>query len=1030
MDQNKVNMWLRSIALITLSLLIFKGDTLGQSEISDMVKEVMEYRFLGPYRGGRATTAVGIADQPYTFFMGSTGGGVWRTDDAGNTWENVSDGQIKCGSIGSIAIHPKYTDIMYVGTGSDSPRGNVSAGIGIYKSVDGGKTWNHSGLENSGQLGDIVFHPDNSDIAYAAALGNIFGPNKERGVYKTTDGGKSWTQSLYLSDTTGAIDLAIHPRNPNVIYAGMWRAERKPWTLIDGGKEGGLYKTEDGGDSWEKVENGLPNGLIGKIGVDISPVDPNIIYVIQQTAVEEDGGVYKSMDGGKSFQRINGDHKLRQRGWYYSRIFVDPQDKNTVYVTNTGFYRSIDGGKSFDQRLRVPHGDCHSVWINPRNPDIIINTNDGGATISLNGGKTWSTQNNQPTSELYRISTDDQFPFRVYAGQQDNTTISVPVRNRGGLDPKQHWLEVGGGESADVAVVPSHPHIVYATTYSGIITRVNLQTGEQRYVGAYPHYTEGTEQRNLKYRWQWNFPIRVSIHDEGTIYHTSNYVHKSTDEGSSWEIISPDLTRNIGKYQDIPGGPIQHDGTGVEVYSSIFSFAESHHDPLELWTGSDDGRIHVTRDGGKNWEEVTPKNLIPYEATINHIEVSTHDPKTIFVVAYHYRYNDFRPYIIKSDNGGKSWQLIVSGIDKNHFVRAYAQDGTDPSLMFAGTEYGMYISKDGGKMWEKFQLNLPHTPITDMEIKGDALVMSTQGRGFWILDDISLLRKWKSEMAESDFHLFDIPDTYKSNLGSWNRPPSPPAAPYTVDIPFWTKDTTEKAVVYILDMNQDTLHTVKDIKVKSGMNKISWGMELDPPTLVEDLVMMDMRHPGQGPTIPQGKYTAIVSHGRNEARDAFEIKIDPNWAVSAPDYIAQYELAKSVSDLLDQSQKQIIYLRKVKSQLRTYTSRNDLDSISMEKMKALAKEAKDIQDKIFQDKIKTSQDEINFERKFTNHLIRLYRVVLGQHGAPTKGELERWEDIKNAYLPFDEAFNRYVEKIKVLNSELRMKDYDFLPIEY
>ena len=1013
--------------LILLFLLSIIGIDIYAQSINDKFKDVLDYRFIGPYRGGRATAGIGILGKPHTFFMGTTGGGVWKTDDAGMTWNNVSDGQIKCGSIGSIAAHPKYTDIMYVGTGSDSPRGNISSGIGIYKSVDGGVTWNHAGLNKAGQIGNIVFHPDNPDVAYVAALGNIFGPNKERGVFKTTDGGKSWKHSFYLSDTVGAIDLAMHPLNPQVIYAGMWRAERKPWTLIDGGKEGGLYKSEDGGETWNKVSKGLPTGLIGKIGVDISPADPNIIYVIQQTAIEKDGGVYKSTDGGKSFKRINGDHKLRQRGWYYSRIIADPQDANTVYVTNTGFYRSIDGGKTFNQRMWVPHGDCHSVWINPDHPEIMINTNDGGATVTLNAGKTWSTQKNQPTSELYRISTDNQWPMRVYAGQQDNSTISVPVRTRGGLDPKQHWLEVGGGESADVAVSPTDPNIIYATTYSGIITRVNLETGERRYVGAYPHYTEGTEQRNLKYRWQWNFPIRISHHDPSVIYHTSNYVHRSTNEGDQWNIISPDLTRNIKEYQDIPGGPIQHDATGVEVYSSIFSFQESPHDHLEMWAGSDDGLLHKTTDGGDNWVSLSLPGL-PEEATINQILLSPKDRNAVFVVAYHYRYKDFTPYILKSMDGGESWTMITEGISETHFVRAIAQDHKDPKLLFAGTEYGMYCSRDGGQTWESFQLNLPHTPITDMEIKGNTLVMSTQGRGFWTLDDISILRN--HDMSdEKNISIIAIADTYISNLGRSSGTFSPEGSGYQAKWMVWSKDST-RVEAKIIDLKGDTIKTLKDIALKPGYNKMGWNLRIDPPTMVKDLVMMDMRYPGQGPRVPPGMYTISISKDDETINGELLVKLDPSWKTPESDFIKQYELAKDISSLIEESQERILHLRKVISVTKELLTRESMKPMSS-RLDSIVMKSKELQDMIYQDKILSSQDEINFERKLTNHLIRLYRVVLSQHGKPTSGEIERWNDLKEDYKLFDEAYNEFVKnQLMLLNEQIKSSKKHFLPLDY
>lgn len=979
--------------------------------------ETLEYRFAGPYRGGRATAAAGVPNQPFVFYAGFTGGGVWKTDDAGNSWKNISDSGIECGSIGAIAVSSRSPETLLVGTGSDSPRGNVSPGIGMYKTIDGGKHWKRVGMEKCGQIGDIVYDPHDPMVVYAAALGNIFGPNKERGVYKSTNGGDTWEQVFFLNDTTGAVDLAIHPENSAIIYAGMWRAERKPWTLIDGGETGGLYRSLDAGKTWARITNGLPEGLIGKIGVDISPANPERIWVIQQAAAEEKGGVYRSDDGGESFKRINRHHKLRQRGWYYSRIFADPQNENTVYVTNTGFYKSIDGGKTFDTRFGVPHGDCHDVWINPENPNIFINTNDGGATITLNGGRTWSTQNNQPTAEFYRLTVDNQFPYRLYAGQQDNTTISIPSRVSGGLDPKQHWYEVGGGESADVAVHPENPDIVYATTYSGIITRINRKTDEVRDVGAYPHYTEGTEQRDLKYRWQWNFPIRISQHDPTVIYHTSNYVHRSVDEGQNWQLISPDLTNDLDKYHGIPGGPIQHDGTGVEIYSTIFSFEEDPHDARTLWAGSDDGRIHLTRNGGKNWQDITPPDM-PAEGTVNAICPSVHQAGKAYAVVYRYRDNDFKPYIFKTEDFGESWKKITQGIPDNHFVRAIAEDEEEEGLLFAGTEFGMYLSFDDGANWMPFQRKLPHTPITDLEVHQGDLIVSTQGRGFWIMDDIGLLRVLKNDVTLEQPRLFPIADSYRTNLG-WSEGGR---VPYQANIRFYVPeaDTSKKITLSILDGRGEEIQSwwtgaedkAEQLKVKAGINLAGWDQSYPRPELVPDLMMMDMRYPGEGPQAAPGTYTVRVRVGEQEFEETFTIRKDPRWEVSDRDLMANFKLAFEVAALLTKSQRQIQNLRSIREQIKqTNTileSRSEFPELQ-EAGRELSEQALLLEDMIYQRQIETSQDEINYPRKFTNHLIRLYRVVIGQNDEPSAGELERWTDLQKDYQPFEKAYKGLIE---------------------
>ncbi|MDW3652604.1 MAG: glycosyl hydrolase [Bacteroidia bacterium] len=1017
------------------------GQQAESSTRVDSFLSKMEYRFVGPYRGGRSTAVSGVPAKPYTFYMGSTGGGVWKTTDAGQNWTNLSDGQIACGSIGSIAVSSSVPSTIFVGTGSDSPRGNVSAGIGIYKSLDEGKSWKHMGLKECGQIGDVIIHPQNPDLVYVAALGNVFRPNKERGVYRSTDGGENWEQVLFLNDTTGAVDIAMDPVNPEVLYAGMWRVERKPWTLIDGGMTGGLYKSVDGGDSWKKIENGLPTGLIGKIGIAISPVNHNRIWVIQQAAKEEAAGVYRSDDGGKSFSRINRDHNLRQRGWYYSRIFADPKDENTVYVTNVNFFKSIDGGENFSHRYRVPHGDTHDLWINPNDPNIMINSNDGGATISLNAGKTWSTQNNQPTSEFYRLTIDNQFPYRLYAGQQDNTTISVPSRTSGGLDPKQAWLSVGGGESADITVHPNDPNIIYATTYSGIITRVNLKTNERRDVGAYPHYTEGTEQRNLKYRWQWNFPIRISKHDPTVIYHTSNYVHKSNNEGQSWEIISPDLTQDIDAYQDIPGGPIQHDATGVEVYSSIFAFEESPTDPNTLWAGSDDGKLHITTDGGESWNDITPPSM-PEEGTINSIELSPHADGRAFIAVYRYRDGDFKPYIFQTDNHGMNWQLLTdgtNGIPADHFVRVVCEDPKEKGLLYAGTEFGMYLSFDEGRSWQSFQQNLPHTPITDMEIYQNDLIISTQGRGFWIMDDLSPIYQLANFDSGNKDHLLEISDTYRSNLGGFRGNTAPDAAPYRAEIHFYlTEQDTNKA--YTLEIWDEEGRSIKKLsnkdekepwKISKGMNSWSWNLLYPAPELLEDLVMMDMRYPGSGQRAATGNYTVRIDFGGDIQEQSFRIKKDPRWEVSDEDLKANFSLAEEVKAVINQSQNRIRQMRKLRKQLDLLLEEGKENKASPEIKTAatqLRKNLLDLEDMIYQRKVEVSQDEINYPRLFTNHIIRLYRVIIGQNARPSGGELERWADLKNQYRAFDirymDLVNRALPEFRQLIEDAKMKVFE------
>lgn len=1005
--------FLSLLLLCSLNLFAQKNDP--HTTVAPALFDGLSYRSVGPTRGGRATAIAGIPSQAFTFFMGATGGGVWKTEDAGMNWTNISDGQIEAGSIGAITVAPSDPEVIYVGTGSACPRGNISAGIGLYKSSNGGKRWKHIGLPKAGQIGKIVVHPYNPDKVYVAALGQIFGKNPERGVYRSNDGGENWEKVLFMSDSTGAIDIAMNPNNPRELFAAMWRAERKPWTLIDGGPEGGIWKSTDGGDNWEKLEGGLPTGLLGKIGLAISPANPNRIWAIIQAKEEKDGGLYRSDDGGQNWQRICRDHQLRQRGWYYSHLTAHPTDENTIYSNNVSFYKSIDGGKTFDHRISVPHGDTHGLWINPNNPQIMINCNDGGACISLNGGKTWSTQLNQPTSEFYRVTIDRQFPYRLYAGQQDNSTISVPSHDPGGITDFQNWFSVGGSECADVGVHPENPDILWAGSYSGEITILNRKTGHERQVTAYPHYTEGTEQRNLKYRWQWNFPILVSQHNPQEVYHTSNYVHRTTNDGQSWEKISPDLTRDLDQYHDIPGGPIQHDATGVEVYSSIFAFEESPHQAGEFWAGSDDGLLHISRDKGQNWENITPKGM-PFEGAINKIELSAHQPGRAFVAVYNYRYNDFKPYIYRTNNYGKSWDLLTdgNGIPEDHFVRAVAEDPKRKGLLYAGTEYGMYVSFDDGKNWQSLQLNLPHVPITDMEIHEDELALSTQGRAFWILDDLSPLRQLteKTELSKNEF--FAPRPAIRTNVDDYEAR----FHIYLAQRP----DNSEAIKITIQDDKGNTVRTLSTkasnrldkISLNEGFNTIRWNLRHHGPELVDNLVAMVIRNPSPGPYAVPGIYQVEVDAGDWKASQSLEIRPDPRWThVKKEDYQAQLDLVLDIQNMITEAHKRIKNLRALRDQMES-TSELAVRAGHSEEIKEMSKEIAEkltaVEDLIIQNKAEASQDNINYPRVFTNHIGRLHGVAMNAHHRPTGGVLERYDDVKKEYAEIVEKYRKVVDQ--------------------
>jgi len=699
--------------------------------------EPLEFRNIGPFRGGRSTAVTGVLGDPLTFYMGTTGGGVWKTADGGGSWKNISDGHFAVASVGALAVAPSDPNVIYAGTGSACPRGNISPGDGVYRSTDAGKTWSHMGLADTGQIGRIHVHPNNPDLVYVAALGHIFGPNDERGVFRSRDGGASWETVLHVSDTAGAVDLTLNPQNPRLLFAAIWEAERKPWTLISGGEQSGLFRSTDSGDTWEEVTEGLPEGIKGRIGVAISPADPNRVWALIEA---EKGGLFRSEDGGDSFQLINPDRNFRQRAWYYTHVFADPQDMNTVYVLNTGLWRSIDGGKSFDF-IRSPHGDHHDLWIHPENTQVLINANDGGANISYNGGRSWSSQRNQPTSEMYRATVDQRFPYHVYGCQQDNSCVAVPSRTSSTSIDWGDWYVIGGCESGHVAVDPRDPNVTYSGCYGGQIGRYDHATDQEREITDYPQLAIGQAPKDLRYRFQWNAPIRLSPHDPKILYHTSQFIHRSTNEGQSWELISPDLTRNDIEKQGFAGEPITMDNTGVEVYNTIFAFEESASTPGLLWAGSDDGLVHLSRDQGETWSDITPSQM-PEWGQVNAIELSSHDPGRAFIAVTKYKFDDFRPFVFRTNDYGESWQLLTSGangIPDDHFVRVVREDPDRRGLLYAGTEFGLFVSFDDGANWQPLQQNLPVTPVTDIAVTQQDLVVATQGRSFWILDDLTTL---------------------------------------------------------------------------------------------------------------------------------------------------------------------------------------------------------------------------------------------------------------------------------------------------
>jgi len=1011
----------------------------------------LEYRNIGPFRGGRVTAVAGVPGDILTFYMGSTGGGVWKTTDGGTTWTNVSDGQIATGSVGALAVAGSDPNVIYVGMGSACPRGNISPGDGVYKSTDAGKTWKQVGLKEAGQIARIRVHPTNPDLVYVAALGHIFGPNPERGVFRSKDGGANWEKVLFVSEKAGAVDLALDLTNPRILYAATWSVVRLPWTLVSGGEGGGIHKTTDGGSTWTKLAEGLPQGATGRIGVAVSPANANRVWAIIEA---EDGGIFRSDDAGKSFRKINSDRQHRQRAWYYTHIYADPLDENTVYTLNTAFYKSVDGGKTYET-IRVPHGDNHDLWLNPKNSSILINSNDGGANISYNGGKSWSTQTNQPTAEFYRVTTDNQFPYRVYGAQQDNSTMSIPSWNP--TSPGitiQDWYDVGGGESGHIAVDPRNPNIVYAGSYGGTIDRYDHESGETRSIMAYPQSAIGQSARDLKYRFQWNAPIRLSPHDPRTLYHTSQYVHRSTNEGQSWEVVSPDLTRNDKEKQDYSGGPLTRDNTGVEVYDVVFAFEESPRQAGVLWAGSDDGLVHLSRDG-KNWQNVTPRDM-PEWGQVNMIDPSPHDAARAFIAVTKYKLDDFRPYLFRTDDYGQTWKLLTdgkNGIPANHFTRVVREDPDRKGLLYAGTEFGMYVSFTDGASWQSLQLNLPVTPITDLQVKEKDLVVATQGRSFWILDDLTPLHQLNEESARASVYLFPPRDAYRAGGFSFGFPgasigKNPPAgAAFRY---YLAEEPKEEVKIEVLDGAGKLIKSFSSkteppadtspfaqffgggaparVTTNAGANRFVWDLRHSDAEVQKGAVLFGGTT--RGPKAAPGSYQVRLTVGGTSQTRSFNLKKNPRLATTMEDFQKQLDLALQVRDQLSETHRAIGRIRDVRGQINDLLERlkkagqiEGVDSAA----KPLVEKLTAIEEKLIQTKSQSGQDALNFPPQLDGQWATLLSEIGSADARPTDGSYSRFEELKP-------ELGGHLAKLKeVLDTDLpafnaRVREKGILPI--
>jgi photosystem II stability/assembly factor-like uncharacterized protein len=983
----------------------------------------MQWREVGPFQGGRSIAVAGHRDQPYTYYFGATGGGIWKTDDGGDTWLNVSDAFLKVGIVGALAVAESDPNVIYAGTGESCIRGNTMPGEGMYKSVDAGKTWNFIGLGEAQTISEIAVHPKDADLVYAAVFGHVFGPNPERGVYRSKDGGKTWQKVLYVNEKTAACDLVLDPLNPRVLYAGMWEANRTPWNMTSGGPGSGLWKSTDGGDTWTNLSSnrGIPRGVKGKICIAASGAKADLVWAM----IEADGGgLFRSDDAGKSWRRVNEDQRIRQRAWYYSHVYADPKNPEAVYLLNTGFYRSIDGGRTL-ANIGVPHGDNHDLWIDPNNPQRMIEANDGSVNVSYNGGKTWSDQE-IPTGQFYHVLLDNQFPYYIYGSQQDNSTVAIPSRTTGGSIGKSDWFDVGGGESGYIAVNPKKPSVIYAGNYGGYLTRFDRRTDQTEDINAWPDNPMGGGADSMKYRFQWTYPIVSSPHDPNVLYITGNVVFKSANEGKSWDIISPDLTRNDKSKEVSSGGPITKDNTGTEYYCTIFAFAESPVQQGILWAGSDDGLIHVSTDAGAHWNNVTPKDL-PEWSRISLIDPSPHEAGTAYVAAKRYEQDDFRPFIYKTSDFGKTWKRIVKGIPENEFVHAVREDPNRKGMLYAGTERGVYISFDDGENWQSLQLNLPVVPVHDLMIQArdKDLVAATHGRAFWVLDDLTPLYQL-ADAGKNSTYLYQPRLTYRMRgFGGFGRAgskvgknPANGAVVYyylknkpkdELKLEFFDKQGKLVKAISSREEQRDgetpppegdeespfgRRGGAQRIPTDSGMNRFVWDLRYTDATTVPGALLWGGTT--RGPVIVPGTYSVLLIAGKDTIRQSFDVKLDPRVETSQEDLQEQLGFLLKIRDKLSSIDETINTIRDIKKQIDDVSKRSQsLPSRSTirDAVKTLTEKLSSVEEELIQVKIKSSQDALNFPIKLNNKIAAVASSVGSADTRPTKQQYDVFAEL-------------------------------------
>ncbi len=1001
----------------------------------------LRWRNIGPHRGGRSVTVAGIPSQPMVYYFGGTGGGVFKTTDGGVNWTPVSDGQpFGTGTVGAIEVSQSDPNVVYVGMGESCIRGNFSHGDGVYKSTDAGKTWRRVGLEDSRIIGRIRIHPRNPDLVYVAALGHAAGPNEQRGVFRSKDGGKTWERVLFKSNKAGAVDLSMDPSNPNVLYAAIWEAKRTPYSLESGGPEGGLYKSADGGDTWNEISRnpGGPKGAaLGRIGVTVSPANPERVWAIIEA---EDGGVFRSDNGGRNWTKVNEGRNLRQRAWYYTHIYADTKSADTVYVLNTGFYKSVDGGRTYTT-IQVPHGDNHDLWIAPDDPNRMINANDGGANVTFDGGRIWSEQD-QATAQFYRVALDNDFPYHVYGAQQDNSTVKIVSRTTSFGITERDWEQTAGSESGWVQPHPKDSNIVFGGNYGGLLGRLDHRTGQQRDINVWPDNPMGWGAEGMKYRFQWNFPILFSPHDPNVLFTAGNVVFKTTNEGQSWQIISPDLTRNDKTKLGPSGGPITKDNTSVEYYCTIFALAESPVQKGVIWAGSDDGLVHVTRNGGGPatgaWENVT-KNIpgLPEWVQINSIEASPHDAAAAYFAATLYKADDFRPYLFKTSDYGKTWKKITAGIPDNAFTRVIREDPNRRGLLYAGTETGMYVSFNDGESWQSLQLNLPVVPITDIAVhkRDKDLVVATQGRSFWIIDDLPVLHQWKDTVAQADVHLFKPEESYRMPGGGFRIPSgaalgeNPPAG---VSIWYYLKDKPKGEVtIEILDAAGKSAKKFSSraaetpagapggeegfgrfgggparVPAEKGLNRFAWDLRYIDATRFPGMILWAGNT--SGPRAVPGAYQVKLTVDGKTLTEKFELKKDPRVPTTPEEFQKQFDLLTKIRDKFSETSEAIIAIRDVRKQVNDYAARVKDQPNSKpiaDAAKTLSAKLTAVEEELYQSKNQSNQDPLNFPIRLNNKLAALAGSISGADAQPTDQQYGVYEDLTS-------RINAQLEKLR------------------